>query len=132
MMAAKLQHRHKLAADAAMDDIRSLTDSMSHSVLNEIIDKNINEAAQKYMKYVLVLLFFYFSCFLEEVLCLRCSYVCPSCIYNNIFHLQLNLFISNLVWFGSGCSLTCCGCGTRRFLNLRFWNYILAGIFLVE
>uniref|UniRef100_A0A915Q7H0 SAC3/GANP/THP3 conserved domain-containing protein n=1 Tax=Setaria digitata TaxID=48799 RepID=A0A915Q7H0_9BILA len=52
VIAAKLLHRHKLAADVAKqreDEIRSLLDSLNESLLHEIIDKFICEITQKWI-----------------------------------------------------------------------------------
>uniref|UniRef100_A0A0R3S1B7 SAC3_GANP domain-containing protein n=1 Tax=Elaeophora elaphi TaxID=1147741 RepID=A0A0R3S1B7_9BILA len=55
MIAAKLLHRHKLAATVAKkreDEIRFLLDSLNESILDEVIDRLINDISRKWiMKY---------------------------------------------------------------------------------
>lgn len=55
MIAAKLLHRRKLAADVAKqreDEIRFLLDSLTESILHEIIDIFIRDISKKWIMYV--------------------------------------------------------------------------------
>lgn len=57
LIAAKLLHRRKLAANAAKqseDEIRSLLDSISESVLCQVIDSSVLDISKKWIKYVRV------------------------------------------------------------------------------